>query len=61
MEYLCEAEAWGYTPHDMAAIAAYNLGMYQEAVNHAKDALELSPPEEKERLVKNLLFCEAKI
>ena len=61
MEYLCEAEAWGHTPHDMAAIAAYNLGMYQEAAKHAKDALDLSTPEHQERLSKNLLFCEVKL
>lgn len=61
LEYLCEAEAWGYTPHDMASIAAYNLGMYKEAYEQAVIALEVGPPEEKERLVKNLEFCEEKI
>lgn len=61
LEYLCEAEAWGYTPHDMASIAAYNLGMYQEALEQAKKALELGPPEELERLTRNLKFCEEKV
>ena len=61
LEYLCEAEAWGYTPHDKAAIAAYNLGLYAEAVEHAKNALALGPAEEFGRLTKNLQFCEEKI
>jgi glycosyltransferase involved in cell wall biosynthesis len=60
MEYLCEAEAWGHTPHDMAAIAAYNLGRYQDAVVHARAALEIATPEHKERLANNLAFCEHK-
>ena len=60
MEYLCEAEAWGHTPHDMAAIAAYNLGRYQDAVIHARAAFEIATPEHRERLANNLVFCEQK-
>jgi tetratricopeptide (TPR) repeat protein len=61
LEYLCEAEAWGYTPYDMASISAYNLGMYQEARDNAIKALELGPETDKERLIANLSFCEAKL
>jgi glycosyltransferase involved in cell wall biosynthesis len=61
LEYLCEAEAWGYTPYDMASISAYNLGMYQEARDNAVKALELGPETDKERLIANLSFCEAKL
>ena len=61
MAYLNEAEAWGYTPHDMASIACYQLGKYEEAVFHAKNAFELGPEEEKERLTANLKFSEDKL
>lgn len=61
LEYLCEAEAWGYLPHDMASISSYHLGNYEVAVGHAKTALEIAPPEEKERLTTNLAFCEDKL
>jgi hypothetical protein len=44
----------------MAAIAAYNLGRYQDAVVHARAALEIATPEHKERLANNLAFCEQK-
>lgn len=56
LEYLCEAKAWGSAPHDYAAIAAYRLGRYEEAVEHAKKALSYSPDDE--RLQSNLAFCE---
>jgi glycosyltransferase involved in cell wall biosynthesis len=61
LEYLCEAEAWGYLPHDMASISCYHLGKYDEAVGYAKAALELAPEEEKERLTNNLAFSEDKL
>jgi tetratricopeptide (TPR) repeat protein len=61
LEYLCEAEAWGYLPHDMASISCYHLGKYEEAVGYAKAAIEIAPEEEKERLTKNLAFCEDKL
>jgi tetratricopeptide (TPR) repeat protein len=56
LEYLCEAEAWGAAPHDYAAIAAWNLGLYVEAYEHAKDAVEIEPSNE--RLKVNLEFCK---
>lgn len=56
LDYLCEADAWGFAPHDFAAIAAYRLGQFGTAVHHAQKALEASP--EDERLVRNLLECE---
>jgi hypothetical protein len=45
----------------MASISAYNLGMYQEARDNAVKALELGPETDKERLIANLSFCEAKL
>ena len=56
LEYLCEEEAWGHTPHDMAAISAYHMGNYAEAVEQGKMAVELAVPNEKNRLETNLAF-----
>jgi glycosyltransferase involved in cell wall biosynthesis len=56
LEYLCEADSWGAKPHDFAAIAAYRLGKFEEALGHAKDALVIEPDDE--RLKKNLKWCE---
>jgi tetratricopeptide (TPR) repeat protein len=54
LEYLCEAESWGSAPYDYAAISAYRLGMYKEAVIFGEKAVELSPDDE--RLNSNLLY-----
>lgn len=50
--YTMDPKVWGSLPHDMAAIAAYRLGLPQEALKHGIKAVELSP--EDERLVSNL-------
>ena len=34
---------WGHQPHDLAAIAAWNLGLKESALAQAKLAVELSP------------------
>lgn len=52
LEYLCEAFAWNHTPHDLAALAAYHLGLFEEARNHGQTALALAPTDE--RLARNL-------
>jgi glycosyltransferase involved in cell wall biosynthesis len=54
MEYLTESFAWGSTPHDLAAISAYNLGYFYEARHHGIEALKISP--EDERLSTNYYF-----
>lgn len=59
LEYLCEAEAWGDTPHDLAAISSYRLGLFKEAKAHGKEALKLNPTEE--RLIKNLSFYSSAV
>ena len=59
LEYLCEAEAWGAAPHDYAAIACYNLGMYEEALAYAEEAVEIDPLDE--RLKSNVKFCKEKL
>ena len=54
LEYLCEDRAWGPLPHDLAAIAAFKLGYYHQAQFHGREAVKLSPYED--RLVENLQF-----
>jgi len=58
LEYLCEENAWGYMPHDMAAIASYNVGLYEKAKVHGKNAIDLNP--EDERLQKNMEWYNKK-
>jgi glycosyltransferase involved in cell wall biosynthesis len=45
-------QPWGYKLHDLAALAAYNLGMKDTAVRYGIEALEHNP--EDARLRKNL-------
>ena len=54
LEYLCEEFAWGYLPWDLAAIAHYNLGNFEKALNYGAKAVELNPNDP--RLVSNLAF-----
>ena len=51
LEYLCEDFAWGYMPYDLAAISAYNLGLYEKAREYGHKAVELNNDE---RLKNNL-------
>ena len=54
LEYLVEARAWGYLPHDYLAISAHYLGKKEDALEHGNIALKLSPSDP--RLKKNLEF-----
>lgn len=57
--YICEPDAWGEAPHDLASLSAYYQGFYQQAYDHAVKASELSPNDE--RLKKNVQFCWEKL
>lgn len=57
LEYLCEEYAWGYAPYDYAAIAAYNLGKTDDALEYGMKAVELNPTDE--RLQRNLMFYKS--
>jgi glycosyltransferase involved in cell wall biosynthesis len=52
LDYLCEAEAWGWLPHDLMAIACHHLGDTDEAFFHGSNAVALNPTDE--RLKTNL-------
>lgn len=41
--YTVDPAVWGPQPHDLAAIAAWNLKLYDLAKKHAKDAVDLAP------------------
>ena len=49
LDYLCEDFAWGALPYDLAAISAYNMQMYREAVEFGAEAERLSPEDERLR------------
>ena len=55
--YTTDPEAWGSMPHDFAAIAAYRLGLKDEAIKQGEIAVSLDP--NNERLSKNLEFYKA--
>lgn len=54
LDYMCEEFAWGYLPHDLAAISSYWLGKKEEALLHGTAALNLSPNDP--RLIENMKF-----
>ena len=54
--YTVDPEVWGSMPHDYASIAAYHLGMKEEAIKHCKLAIEKSPDDE--RLKANLQMMQ---
>jgi tetratricopeptide (TPR) repeat protein len=50
--YINMGYAWNYTPHDLAAIACYRLGMMKRSLFHGREALAQEP--EDKRLQNNL-------
>jgi len=56
MDYTCTPEAWGWQPHDLCSIAAWNLGLYHESLDQSKLALEKAPGDQ--RLKNNLQLVE---
>lgn len=57
--YMNDPRSFGATPHDLAAIACWNLGRFEEAAEHARNALALAPDDE--RLKRNLHAIEDSI
>jgi GT2 family glycosyltransferase len=57
--YFNEDRVWGALPHDLAAVSAFNIGLYREAYAHGSTALELAP--EDGRLRDNLRFYAEKL
>jgi hypothetical protein len=57
--YTCDPEVWGYQPHDLAAISAWNLGLKDMAVQHGQTAVDLEPGDN--RLRANLDWYMGKV
>ena len=56
MDYTCTPEAWGWQPHDLLSLSAWNLKLYPESLAHAK--LALSYASHDERLKNNVKLIE---
>lgn len=54
--YINEAQSWGAKPYDIAALAAYYLGLYSLAVDFGKTALSFD--KNNTRLSDNMVFYE---
>lgn len=52
LDYLCEADTWGWLPYDLAALACWHLGDHPTARFYGERACELAPHDL--RLRKNL-------
>jgi len=57
--YVSEPASWGWEPYDLAALAAFNLGLYNQAVKYGTDAVNKAPNDA--RLKKNLDYYTARI
>lgn len=57
--YTYSPAAWGYLLYDYIAIAAYNLGKYEEALKYGKLALKMNLKDP--RLIANLNFYKEKV
>lgn len=53
-----DATAWGFAIYDIAAIAAFNLKLYEQAVQLGTEALNMNPDDQ--RLQNNLKFYQEK-
>lgn len=55
--YTCDPEVWGAKPHDLCALAAWHLGLKEEAIEQGRVAVSMS---DEPRLKKNLEWYEGK-
>lgn len=53
LEYLTDPDVWSWLPWDLAAVAAFNLKMYNYAVNLGAEAVRQAPDDQ--RLADNLV------
>ena len=52
--YTADPSAWGYKPHDLAAISAWRIGLKEASIEQGKLAIELEPNDN--RLKDNMLW-----
>jgi tetratricopeptide (TPR) repeat protein len=53
--YTADPKCWTSFPHDLASIAAWNLGLKAKALTHVNNALELDPKNERLKANKELM------
>lgn len=56
LEYLCEPEAWGELPYDLAGIASWNIGLKREALDFTLKAVELASWDGRIRLNASMMY-----
>ena len=52
--YTCDPEVWGSMPHDLASISAWHLGLLEQSLYHAEQAVQKNPTDI--RLCSNLNY-----
>ena len=57
--YICEAEAWGSLPYDLASIGYYYTGDYKKALKAVSAAAELSPADSRIAANKKIIESSA--
>jgi glycosyltransferase involved in cell wall biosynthesis len=57
--YTMDPSVWGAVPHDLLAISAYNLDLYDLALEHGKIAANYES--QNQRLIDNLKFYQEKV
>jgi tetratricopeptide (TPR) repeat protein len=57
--YTMDPSVWSARPHDLLALSAYNLGLYDEALEHGQLAVDFEPTDS--RLQSNLEFYKAMV
>jgi tetratricopeptide (TPR) repeat protein len=55
--YICEPEAWGAAPYDMASLAAWYIGLKDEGLEYGRKAVELDATDQ--RLKDNVRLMES--
>ena len=58
-DFMSEAWAWGHMAYDLAAVSAWQLGYWEDALRYGEIALEISPTDD--RLQKNVEFYRSKV
>jgi tetratricopeptide (TPR) repeat protein len=56
--YITEPESWGPLPYDLASISAWHIGLKEEALNYAREALRLGPADQRIRVNVKLMEQE---
>lgn len=60
LDYICEANAWGPLPYDLAGISAWYLGMKNEGLVNTLQALSIDPNDQRIRLNAAMMYKDMK-